>query len=247
MKLSRWLSGVLLLCVTWQASWADQPPHISYDRQTDEIALQVEDMPLSELLARIGVLAGLDVRLDPALEQSISHTLPAQPLQQALKDLAKSYRLNYIMQHGELRDGKRDLLAFYLLRDGHMSAADLVPLVSAQYEALVNMDRQSSNQQVSEERSWQRWRARFDRLPEQDRQYMEAQFHRKMQKRAEKAAKKARSREAREQRRAEKQAERDAREARLRERDPEAFQRREENREARRQRLMETGVLEPDR
>lgn len=115
------------------------PQQVHYDPATDRLTLNVQDMSLTQLLARISAQTGVEILLDPALERPVTVAVQDQPLEAGLTTLTREY--NTVMIHDQ-RDvpgkGIQTLLTtIKLLPRGQTNTALLRPALSPEAEAVM--------------------------------------------------------------------------------------------------------------
>src|SRR5690554_183171 len=198
---------------------------LDYDRQADELTLKEAEVSLGALLRKISTLGGVEIKLDPSLEQSITAGFEKKTVEQVLLSIAKTNRLNYVMGHMKNDSGNNDLVAFYILKQGEMSAAGLLPLVDPDFEVLSQLDKKAQyGESHASTHAYRRWENRFATLPPEIRQRLQQKAEENIKKRQEKDALSAQKRAKSEARRAEKQAQRDRRLEKLKENDPQRYE-----------------------
>ncbi len=104
--------------------------NISYDRQTGILTVEADRTPLTQILAQIATQSGVKIIVDPSIEREISISLPEQPLEKALKQIARG--LSYTMHYEEVdsrnpTQGDR-LVAMKILPQGKQGSGNLVPV-----------------------------------------------------------------------------------------------------------------------
>jgi len=114
-------------------------PQVHYDPATDRLTLDVRDMSLTQLLARISAQTGVEILLDPALERPVTVAMQDKPLEAGLTALTREY--NTVMIHDQ-RDvpgkGSQSLLTtIKLLPQGQTNTALLRPALSPEAEAVM--------------------------------------------------------------------------------------------------------------
>lgn len=198
---------------------------IDYDRQADQISLKEAEVSLAALLRKISVLSGVEIKLDPSLERQVIAGFEKKSVEQALLSIAKENRLNYLMGHLKDESGKNELAAFYILKQGEMSAAGLPPLVDPGFEALSQLrDKSEHGESHTLTRAYRRWESRFANLPPAVRNRMQENAEENIRRKQENDARSAQKRAESEARRAEKQAIRDARMEELKASDPQRYE-----------------------
>ena len=101
--------------------------NISYDRQTGMLTVEADRTPLTQILAQIATQSGVEIIVDISIEKEISISLPEQPLEKALKQIARG--LNYTMHYEEAdsqnpSQGDR-LVAMKILPQGKQGSGNL--------------------------------------------------------------------------------------------------------------------------
>src|SRR5690554_372678 len=218
---------VVLVCLLYSGSVLAEKNEIllDYDRQADELTLKEAEVSLGALLRKISALSGVEIKLDPSLEKKITTGFEKKTVEQALLSIAKTNRLNYVMGHMKNDSGNNDLVAFYILKQGEMSAAGLLPLVDPDFEALSQLGKESKyGESHTITRAYRRWENRFATLPPEIRQRLQQKAEETIKKRQEKDSLSAQKRAKSEARRAEKQAQRDRRLEKLKENDPQRYE-----------------------
>lgn len=198
---------------------------IDYDRQADQISFKEAEVSLAALLRKISVLSGVEVKLDPSLERQVIAGFEKKSVEQALLTIAKDNRLNYMMGHMKDDSGNNELVAFFVLKQGEMSAAGLPPLVDPGFEALSQLrDKSKHGETHAITRAYRRWESRFANLPPAVRSRLQENAEKNIKRRQEKDARSAQRRAESEARRAEKQAKRDAKMEELKVADPQRYE-----------------------
>jgi hypothetical protein len=96
--------------------------NVSYDRQTGLLTVEADRTPLTQILAQIATQSGVEIMVDPSIEKEISISLPEQPLEKALRKIARG--LSYAMYY-DVGDSK--LVAMKILPQGKQGSGNLVP------------------------------------------------------------------------------------------------------------------------
>lgn len=117
-----------LSLVAAMAGHADQSVPVRFDADSHTLSIAPAKAMLSEVLREISRQSGVEIRLDPAEDRQIDVALKNQPLDDALRSLARQNRLNFVMGHMRESNGQQRLVSFAVLREGEMSAADIPPL-----------------------------------------------------------------------------------------------------------------------
>jgi hypothetical protein len=101
---------------------------VRFDADSHTLSIAPAKAMLSEVLREISRQSGVEMRLDPAEDREIDVAMKQQPLDDALRGLARQNRLNFVMGHVRDSNGQQQLVSFAVLREGEMSAADIPPL-----------------------------------------------------------------------------------------------------------------------
>jgi len=117
-----------LSLVAAMAGHADQSVSVRFDADSHTLSIAPAKAMLSEVLREISRQSGVEMRLDPAEDREIDVAMKQQPLDDALRGLARQNRLNFVMGHVRDSNGQQQLVSFAVLREGEMSAADIPPL-----------------------------------------------------------------------------------------------------------------------
>ena len=96
--------------------------NVSYDRKTGLLTVEADHTPLTQILAQIAAQSGVEIIVDPSIEKEISISLPEQPLEKALKKIARG--LSYAMYYDEA-DSK--LVAMKILPQGKQDSGNRAP------------------------------------------------------------------------------------------------------------------------
>lgn len=121
----------LLPLLTAMTSHAEPSVPVRFNDTARTLAIAPTRALLSEVLREISRQSGVEIRLDPAEDRQIDVSLKDQPLDEALRSLARQNRLNFVMGHVRDSNGQQQLVSFAVLREGEMSAADIPPLDTA--------------------------------------------------------------------------------------------------------------------
>jgi hypothetical protein len=117
-------SFLLVLCFTPILNAANTPGlNVSYESKKDLLTVDANGVPLTQILARIAEQSGIEIMIDPSVEKEISIYLPAQPLEKALKQLARG--LNYAMHYDKATSR---LVAMKIVPQGKLTSGKLISL-----------------------------------------------------------------------------------------------------------------------
>jgi hypothetical protein len=134
---------LLFLTVSWGAGPAHAltPSAVIYDRDTDLLTVKAEDVSLRELLAKISLLTGVEMLMDPEVEQNVSIILGETPLQSGLKQMMRIFDLNHAMifesVKGEGGSEEHLLVSMKIVPKGKLDSPNLVAAVDPVGEAIV--------------------------------------------------------------------------------------------------------------
>jgi len=116
------ISMLFVLCVTPMLCAENVPGlNVSYDQKEDLLTVDANFVPLTHVFAQIATQSGIEIIVDPSIEKDISIYLPPQPLENALKQLARD--LNYAMQYDNA--GSR-LVAMKIVPQGKQDSGNFV-------------------------------------------------------------------------------------------------------------------------
>lgn len=230
------------------AAEAPAKPVVSYNEVTDRLSVEAREAPLKAVLARIAILSGVDIWMDPQLEtRKISTSLKDRSLEDGLKQLARgtSHVLVYDRRPGDAKPGGADIglplvvIAMKLLPEGKYDNSQLKPVLELEHEAFI---REKEARRLERKRLEgpdrrrslieRRWQERMSRLPPPLREDLEKKARARLDMIDEQHAEHEKNRAEREARAARQRARREAELAKLKEMNPEryalAMQRREE-------------------
>lgn len=116
------ISILFVLCIAPMLCAENVPRlNVSYDDKEDLLTVDANFVPLTHILSQIATLSGVEIILDPSIQKDISIYLPPQPLENALKQLARD--LNYAMQYDKA--GSR-LVVMKIVPQGKQNSGNLV-------------------------------------------------------------------------------------------------------------------------
>ena len=97
---------------------------LSYDKQQDRLSIQAHQASLTQVLGRIAAETGMNIRIHPDVQATITLQLPPQPLERAIKQLVRglSYILEYRTPPGSNKATKSRLVGILLLPKGKHSS-----------------------------------------------------------------------------------------------------------------------------
>ncbi|MHC4639491.1 MAG: hypothetical protein ACYTBV_18645 [Planctomycetota bacterium] len=95
--------------------------NVSYDTKNDRLTVDAKSVPLTQILAQISEQSGVEILVDPSVEKDINIYLPAQPLEKALKQLARD--LNYAMHYDK---AESRLVAMKIVPQGKQTSSNFV-------------------------------------------------------------------------------------------------------------------------
>jgi hypothetical protein len=243
------LLGLFLIPFVGQMALAGEP-EVTYDKATDSLTVQADGVSLEGLLARIALLSGVEFMMDPEVEQPVSITLKASPLEEGLKKTMQTLNLGYAMiyQKKEGRDQSAGplLISMKIVPKGMENNPHLnvVPVVDVNGEAVIRSfsgrpPRSGQTLPTIFDYAEQRWQARLNNMPEEKRKRIEENTRRRQERRAARIEEGEKRRAEREEKVAEHRARRQAAEEELRISNPELYELRQQQREEMRQQMMQ--------
>ena len=103
---------------------------VTYDRERDLLSVRADQVPLTQVLGRISDRSGIEILIDPSIDNKISIVISEQPLEKALKQIARG--LSYVMLYGKSSNQDRSsglrLATMKLLPEGRQNSPNLVPV-----------------------------------------------------------------------------------------------------------------------
>jgi hypothetical protein len=145
--LKRALIAIFTLLIAVDAFAADDAPPVTsvntqvirYDAATDRLSLDVHDLPLTLVLARISRQSGVEILADPSVDQPVTASLQNRPLEDVLGELTRG--MNAVMIHDQPEiggQGKQPVLVrMEILPVGQANTALLRPVLSPGAETLL--------------------------------------------------------------------------------------------------------------
>jgi hypothetical protein len=201
---------------------------VRYDAATDRLSLNVQNLSLTEVLARISRQSDVEILMDPSVERPVTASLQDQPLESVLGNLTRG--MNAVMIHDE-RDlpgqGRQPVLVrLELLPTGETNTALLRPVLSPEAEALLRAKGHDPADPLVKTRVNARRQARLEKMDPAQRERIEAQDAAKASRKAESKAARLESQAKRHQARLERLNAKLTRAQALAATDPEAGQQR---------------------
>lgn len=184
---------------------------IRYFPDSDRLSVQLEQVPIAEVLREIARQTRLDVQLDSRVQDKVSAQVKDLPLDEALTRIAG--KLNLVRRYetvavpaaaGKPATSKRVLVSVSVLPAGEANSAFLRPVIAAADEMPLRaaQSHRDSQRAAASDAARERWQARLKLLPEAQRKVHEAQ----LAKLAERRADADRQRQQREEERAQRKA-----------------------------------------
>jgi len=249
----RWLRpplwGLVLVAFVGATAFAGGP-EVIYDKATDRLSVQAEMVSLKGLLARIALLSGVELLMDPEVEQQVSITLKDRSLEKGLKKIMQTLNLRYAMiyqkKEGQGQSAEPLLISMKIVPEGKENNPNLnfAPVVDVNGEAVIRSfsRRPRRDGQTTPPifgYAEKRWQARLDRMPEEKRNRMEEDMMQRQEKQAARAEEVENRRAERKKKVAKHRARRLATEEELRTSNPELYELRKQQREEIRQQVIE--------
>jgi len=156
---------------------------INYDKASDQLNVVASQASLKSVLGRIAQLSGIEVLFDDAADEPLSIELKATSLEDGLKRILKGR--NSSLRYTE--DDKKNLLlvGVTVLPVGEQGTGNARQLLAIDDEAYYRARSQMTNAQLETmDKSAERWQARLDELPPEQRAKMEARLKERMLKQA---------------------------------------------------------------
>jgi len=225
-------AGIILLLAGKVAGAAETIVPVEYDRETNLLSVHVKEASLKEVLGRIAVKSGMEFQFHPDAEQEVTIEIKQRPLEAALKSLTRG--LNTVLVHDTLPGEPQPILiGMQILPAGQHDSRGLQPLLNPEGEAFIQEKRRARLEEKARpprarpgirDYAEQRWLARLEKKPEEERQRLVEQARQKLdRKAAQKAAreeKRAKRKEERAAKHAAREAEKHARLEALKQQDP---------------------------
>jgi len=224
-------------------------PEVIYDKATDRLSVGADMVSLKGLLARIALLSGVEVLMDPEVEQPVSITLKDRSLEKGLKKIMQTLNLRYAMIYqkkaGQGQSAEPLLISMKIVPEGKENNPNLnfAPVVDVNGEAVI---RSLSRRPRSEEHTppaifgyaEKRWQARLNRMPEEKRNRIEEDMMQWQEKQVARRKEVKNRRAERKKKVAKHLSRRQTAEEELRASNPELYELRKQQREEIRQQVM---------
>jgi len=214
----RVLTGIIIamlwLSTTVRAEQASSVIH--YDKQKDTLSINVDKIPLKQVLATIAIQSHIEVLFDDKADQTITMELEKRSLQDALKNLLRG--TSYAFRYTRDSNNKALLIGVSVLPDGDapdakVGDANPQPLLEVTGEVFMHAknNRQLSIEEFARQETYnQRWQARLAEVPAHIREKAEQHARERLEA---KDKKKVARQERREKKKAEHEERKQAREA----------------------------------
>lgn len=200
---------------------------VKYDKNTDLLSLKANDVSYRMVLAKLATLSGIEVRIDPAVDHKVTADYQERKLEYVLKAISRdtSYSLRYA---DATNDQQALLIGIDVLPKGQHDG-DFLPILNPVGEAFIRQKNRRDSISNIEKPSImkiadQRWQARLDRLPVQQRDELLKQADEKLKRLDERSARREKQREEHAKRRAERRQQHLDRLEELRLSNPEAYE-----------------------
>lgn len=149
-------------------------PEVFYDKAKDILSVDADDASLQILLARIALLSGVEILIDPSIERRISIKIEDRSLEEGLKDIARG--LSYAMTYNNGKDNKgKPLLVSMKIVPMGKTPGGLISVFPQQHEAvyrsfLPRPDKRGLEGAPIFDYVMERWEARLDAMPDEKRE-----------------------------------------------------------------------------
>lgn len=184
-----------------------QPPvarPVVYQKQRDLLSVNVDGLPLRELLWEVMRQTGLEVRLDPAVDAKATAYFADLSLEEGLQRITG--KLNTIKEYKQVGAGakaRKILVSVVILPPGQTDTKRAVRVMDFEKEVVLRAD-QVAKSRVAKTSSAadERWLGRLERVPSAQRQDYERQLSAQEREERKVQARKERAEAERQQRRA---------------------------------------------
>jgi len=210
-------------------------PVISYDKSTDTITANIDDASFTQVMSRIAVLSGIEIRMDPTAEHDISISLTEMPLEKALRQIAGNASYVFIYDDpkperdkDQATSRKPVLVGMQILPKGESSSNMMRPLLAPIGEAFIrekNRYAAPEHKLVIFNHAQERWAARLKMMPPEQRKQLLAAAQEQRQQIEQRNTKRQQRQEQLAQRRKQHQQQHEAKLLQLKATNPEAYQR----------------------
>ncbi len=237
---------LLMVCGTLMAQEnASNHPEVDYNSSTDQLTINAEKVSLSGLYQRISILSGVDVWMDPEVEQTITVTVKDQSLEEGLKFIGRQFNLNQALIYAPKKPSTSTpefmVVAAKVMPEGKQSNNNLKQLVGPIREGVMRSEaRLAHGDSPVRDLAIERWQLRMAAMPEKKRKIYEARIERRLEDKKQQKALKTRKKEEQEKKKADRLARREERDEKIKAEDPERYERMIERREERRQNYLES-------
>lgn len=205
-------------------------PLVSYDESRDIIDVTAKNVSLKGLLARISLMSGVEILMDPNAEKKISIAIKGASLEAGLKRIVRGLSSAMIYEEDE-KKGKVLLVAMRVFKKNGPNKAKLISVATLENEIAIHSapprkdERGGSDREVPSIMNFasQRWQVRLEKLSEEKREQILEKIKDRQDKRKAQRATREKIREKMEKRRAGREAERSKRDEELKKRNPERY------------------------
>ena len=232
------LKQILVICLSWLitlASYAESQTDtkVIYNPETDLISIHAKESPLKDVLNRVALQTGIEVKLDSEANHKVSIDIEKQPLEKALKQLVQPASHVFIYDDASqanhpghaTRPGDL-LISMHVLPKGKTDTSGLSGLLPLRGEAQMRSKRQPLDEKSENfyNRVNQRWQARLERLPEDQREEVIAQTRETLEERKQQQARKEQNQQKYQQLKKQQREERKQKQEELKQQDPEFYE-----------------------
>jgi len=225
-------------------------PLTIYDKNTDLLTVDVREIPLKVLLGKIAILSGVEIEMDSSVDQPISIAMEDRRLEDGLGQIARVLGLNHAMiyqkEEGAEESAETTLIYMKIVPKVASGKSNLVPVIALEHEAFIRSKPTPEHRREESpptptmfDYARQRWEARMENLPEEERERLEEKTQEQLDRLERKKQKKVEQRAEHEKKRAEREAKRQAKDEELKATNPERYELKMQRREEIRQKVTE--------
>lgn len=139
---------------------------LDYNEHKNTLSLSTKNADLKRILRSIVIATGLEVLIDPSINQSISINLRNTPLEKSLSRLLKSN--NFVFYYSGEGAKDQTLAGIKILLSGQ-NQNSLVSIMDQSLEYLYRQTQLKDNKQNNLSMAHQRWQKRYDALTDNEK------------------------------------------------------------------------------
>ncbi len=124
----RALFALLLIVALPALAEVQTPAPFKYDSDSDRLSIDVTEVSLKGLLGVIGRNTGVEMRMDPAAERTVSARIESLPLEEGLKRITRGMSTIAIYDERPDKPGSAPMLiGYYVLPEGQYDNSRALP------------------------------------------------------------------------------------------------------------------------